>query len=102
MAKKPTYTKEFKERAVQLSVDSDKTLETIAKELQISAASLAKWRKEQGAAPPRGGQSELIEARRELETLRLKVKELEKEKRLAEMEREILKKAAVFFAKHQA
>jgi DNA-binding transcriptional regulator YiaG len=36
------------------------TIESIAEELQVSAASLAKWRKEQGAATPRGGQSALL------------------------------------------
>ena len=47
---------------------------------------------------PRNGVSDA--QRKELESLRRRVQELEKEKKAVEMERDILKKAAVFFAKN--
>jgi len=44
----------------------------------------------------------LRDARAEIEELKKRNRQLEKEKKLAEMEREILKKAAAFFAREQA
>ena len=102
MTKRPTYTEEFKDGAVRLSLDSDKNLAEVARELGISEASLVKWRKERNISAARGGSSEIRALREELEETRRQLKQMEKEKKLAEMEREILKKAAAFFAKHQA
>ena len=53
--KRPGYTKEFNERAVQLSVDSDQTLAEVAAELGISPGTLSRWREKQGVSTPRGG-----------------------------------------------
>jgi len=91
MAKRPTYTKEFKDRAVRLTLESDKPIEVLASELNVSAASLTKWRREQGVSSPRGGHGEIHALRKEVDELRRQNRLLEKEKRLAEMEREILK-----------
>ena len=102
MAKKPTYTKEFKDGAVRLSMTSDKSLAELASELDVSEASLVKWRKESGVSEPRGNGQEIRELRRELDEAKRRIQQMEKEKKVVEMEREILKKAAAFFAKNQA
>jgi transposase-like protein len=47
---RPTYTKEFKERAVQLSVESDQTLEGVAAELGVAPGTLSRWRERQGVS----------------------------------------------------
>lgn len=101
--KRPGYTKEFKERAVQLSVEGDQTLEALAGELGISPNTLSRWRERQGVSTPRSGDAQALrDARAEIEELKKRNRQLEKEKKLAEMEREILKKAAAFFAREQA
>ena len=101
--KRPGYTKEFKERAVQLSVEGDQTLEALAGELGVSPNTLSRWRERQGVSTPRGGDAQALrDARAEIEELKKRNRQLEKEKKLAEMEREILKKAAAFFAREQS
>ena len=101
MGNRPTYTKEFKERAVQLSLASNKFLSRVAKELEISEATLSNWRREAGVAGPRGHSPELRAALDQVEQLKKQVKQLEKEKKVADMHCEILKKAAALFAKDQ-
>jgi len=101
--KRPGYTKEFKERAVQLSVEGDQTLEALAGEPGVSPNTLSRWRERQGVSMPRGADAQALrDARAEIEELKKRNRHLEKEKKLAEMEREILKKAAAFFAREQA
>ena len=91
-----TYTKEFKLEAVRLMMESDRPSSEIAMELGIRRNQLYKWKEQlekQGEVafgkgrgrPRKEDESEVSRLRRELE----RVKE----------ENEILKKAAVFFAK---
>lgn len=88
------YTKEFKIKAVELLEQSEKPLRQIAKELGVAENNLYNWRKQyqvnQEKAFP--NQSQLTEKDLELRRLKARVAELEEE-------REILKKAAAFFAK---
>ena len=100
MKTKPRYTQEFKEQAVKLSVMPSTTVEQVARELGISPGTLVGWRHKAGITVSRSGVNN--EMRLELEALRRRNTELEKEKKAVEMEREILKKAAVFFAKNLA
>lgn len=101
MAKKPVYTQEFKERAVSLSQSSELTAGQVAKELGISSATLTKWRRQLGVSESRKVTAEALrQARDENEQLRRQLRTLEKEKRAVELEREVLKKAAAFFARN--
>jgi len=100
MKSKPRYTQEFKEQAVKLSVMPSTTVEQVARELGISPGTLVGWRQKAGITVSRSGVNN--DMRLELEALRRRITELEKEKKAVEMEREILKKAAVFFAKNLA
>ena len=98
MSKRPRYTQEFKDQAIKLSVMPETTIDQVARELGISPGTLVGWRQKAGVSPSRNGVSESM--RRELESLRRRTQDLEKEKKAVEMERDILKKAAVFFAKN--
>ena len=87
--KRKFYTKEFKKEAVKLALQSEQSLNATAKELGVSQSGLRKWIKEQKGQEP-------LAADRNIEK---QFRELEKENRRLRMEREILKKAAAFFAK---
>jgi transposase len=92
--KRKQYTKEFKKEAVELVTKQDYTIVQAAKSLGINSNMLSRWRreylaKEKPAFPGTGHQSPEIE---ELNRLR-------EENRRLKIEKEILKKAAAFFAK---
>lgn len=86
----PPYSPEFKREAVQLLRSSGRPIPQLAKELGVSPQSLRNWRAQvnvnEGKAP---GLS--TDEREELRRLR-------RENRILTEEREILKKAAAFFA----
>jgi transposase len=82
------YPPEFRREAVELYRSSGKSLRVISEELGISIESLRSWSKQQEVDV---GEREGLTSD-EREELRRKVKRLEQE-------REILKRAAVFFAR---
>lgn len=88
------YTKEFKIKAIELLEQSTKSLRQVAKELGVAENNLYNWRKKyrvnQEKAFP--NQPQLSEKDLELRRLKTRIAELEEE-------REILKKAAAYFAK---
>jgi transposase len=86
------FTPEFKAEAVELVVNSGKPISEIARDLGISDGTLGNWVK---AAKKRG---DVKEKPLEIDE-RARLKELEDENRRLKMEREILKKAAAWFAK---
>mgnify|MGYP003577777854 CR=1 FL=1 len=86
------FSEEFKEGAVRLVLDEGKTIGAVARELDLTASALAGWVKLARAERTRGKSGLLKEEREELTRLRKEVRELR-------MEREVLKKAAAFFAK---
>ena len=89
------FSDEFKAGAVRLVLDEGKTIGAAARELDLTASSLSRW-VEQARADRTKGKTGLTTAERdEMARLRKEVRELR-------LEREILKKAAAFFAKHQA
>jgi transposase len=91
--KRRAFTPEFKADAVRLAKAGDRTIAQVAKDLDLTETALREWLKRADADAGKGPADALTSAEREeLVRLRRDVKRLE-------MEREILKKAAAFFAK---
>ena len=89
------FTPEFKAGAVRLVLDEGKTIGAVARELDLVPSALGTWVARAQADRTRGKTGLTSEERIELAQLR-------KENRDLRMERDILKKAAAFFAKNQA
>jgi transposase len=93
MTKRRKYTREFKEGAVKLITEQGYQVREAARNLGVNASVLGRWKREidgaegesSGGADLRAVQAELVQLRKENKRLRL--------------EREILKKAAAFFAR---
>ncbi len=94
MAKIAPYSKEFKREAVQLLRSSGRQVSQLAAELGVSPQSLRNW----------GSQVDVDEGKSEgLSSLeREELRRLRREVKVLAEEREILKKAAAFFAKEGA
>lgn len=86
------FTEEFRSGAVRLVLEEDKTVGAVARELDLTPSSLAKW-VEQARADRSHGKTGLTTVERE------ELTRLRKELRIVQEEREILKKATAFFAK---
>jgi transposase len=100
MAKKRrAFTAEYKREAVRIAREGSKVGKSagmIAKELGLTETSLRKWMKQADADEGRGPEGALTsDEKSELGALR-------KEVRVLRMERELLKKAAAFFAKESS
>jgi transposase len=91
-----SYSDEFKAGAVALVLNEGKTVRQVARDLELTETAFRRWveqaRADRGKAKP--GILTTAE-REELSQLRKKVRELQ-------MERDILKKAAAFFAKENS
>jgi transposase len=88
------FSDEFKEGAVRLVLDEGKTVGAVARELDLTPSALGLWVQHARAERTKGKSGLMKEEREELARLR-------KENRELRMERDILKKATAFFAKHQ-
>ena len=86
------FSEEFKEGAVRLVLDEGKTVGAVARELDLTASALSLWVHHARAEHTKGKSGLMKEEREELARLR-------KENRILAEERDILKKAAAFFAK---
>jgi transposase len=89
--KKPPYPPEFRAEAVRLYRSSDKSLKKVSDDLGISSESLRAWLKQTDLDTGVRTDGLTTEEREELRKLR-------RENRVLKEEREILKKAAAFFA----
>jgi transposase len=88
---RPPFPAEFRREAVKLMRDSDKPVPQLAKDLGVSENTLRSWSRQ---AEVDAGEREGLTSE-QLEELR----RLRRENRTLQMEREVLKKAAVFFAR---
>ena len=91
MPKTPPYSEEFKREAVRLLRSGDRSAAQLAEELGVSRGSLANW----------AAQTDVNEGKAEGLTSdeRDELRRLRRENKVLAEEREILKKAAAFFAK---
>jgi transposase len=89
---------EFQDQACKLVTEQGYTQEKAAKELGITSVTLRTWLKKRGLLKP----VEIVEpdylASNDPALLKNRIKELEKQLRRAETEKEILKKATAYFA----
>jgi transposase len=90
--KHDTFSKEFREEAIRQAREERRPLSALARDLGVKYATLRLWVKQAEEAdrerPARG--SDLVAENRRLRS----------ENRQLRLEREILKKATAFFAKH--
>jgi transposase len=91
MAKKDAYPREFKERAVALYRSGGRSKDEVARELGVSPTSLFNWVKQ---ASVDAGEIAGVASDDRAELVRLR-----RENRRLELEVEILKRAAAYFAK---
>lgn len=89
------FDDDFKTQAVRLVLDEGKSVPSVARDLDLTESNLREWVHRAQADRTKGRTGLTTAERDELSRLR-------KENRELRTEREILKKAAVFFAKHQA
>ena len=89
------FDDEFKAQAVRLVLDEGKSIPSVARDLDLTESNLRIWVARTRADRTHGRTGLTTAEREELARLR-------KENRELRTEREILKKAAAFFAKHQA
>ena len=85
------YPEEFKREAVELLRSSGRPLAQVARELGVSTESLRLWRKQ---AEIDAGERDGLSSDE-----RAELRELRREVRVLRQERDLLKKAAAFFAK---
>lgn len=93
---RPKYSLEFKQDATKLVLEKGYTRQQAADHLGISLSAIRRWVKaEQKPSPNKSGMEKTsVSLSEHAELIRLR-----KENEQLRMEREILKKAAVFFAK---
>jgi transposase len=95
--KRPKYTQEFKQDAIKLVVEQQYSCLEVGRRLGVAASNVSRW-----VRGYRQDQQDLNDngiTRKELEA---ENRRLRQENRRLEMEREILKKAAAFFAKESS
>jgi transposase len=88
------FTEEFKQGAARLVLEEGKSVGAVARELDLTASALGLWVRQARAEQTKGKSGLMKEEREELTRLR-------KENRILQEERDILKKAAAFFAKQR-
>jgi transposase len=88
------FDDEFKAQAVRLVLDEGKSIGAVSRDLDLTESAVREWVKRARADRTQGRTGLTTLEREELARLR-------KENRELRTEREILKKAAAFFAKHQ-
>lgn len=92
--KSKSYTPEFRAEAVKLVLSQGLTLEEAARRLVIPKGTLANW----VSAAKRSNDPDTAPGSRTVAELEAEVAKLRKELAVAKMERDIVKKAAAYFA----
>ena len=89
---KTKYTTEFKERAVNMVISSEKSTAQIAEDLGVKATTLYSWVNKAKSAKPQEKEQTNEKLFNELHRLKKELAEVKEQ-------RDILKKAAAYFAK---
>ena len=91
--KRRSFTKEFKAESVRLCKVGDRSIGQVAKDLDLTETALRAWVKQADVDAGHGPPEALTTAERE------ELARLRRENKRLQMERDILKAAATFFAK---
>ena len=89
---RPPYPPEFRREAIRLLRAGDRSPKQLAEELGCTEQTLRNWLRQDEA--DRGERSDVLTSEE-----RARLRELERENRVLRQEREILKRAAAFFAR---
>ena len=95
--KRPNYTKEFKEDAVKLVMEQRYSCPEVGRRLGVATSNVTRWLRQY-----RQDEQDLSEGGITRKELEFENRRLKKENKRLAMEREILKKAAAFFAKESS
>lgn len=97
------HTMAFKAAAVQRSIDSPDTVDSVAKALGIHPGMLTRWRSQMARNPSSDSQPQIRNTgpERSIRELENENKRLKKRLARAELEAEILKKAKEYFGKNR-
>jgi len=91
--KKRTFTAEYRAEVVALAQKDDRPLAHVARELDLEASTVRMWVRQAAVDSGQGSSGALTTSERE------EFAALKREVKTLRLEREILKKAAAFFAK---
>lgn len=94
MGRRSQFPPEFRREAVRLVLSTDKSMLSVAKDLSISEKTLGNWVRAEKAGVSRDAQPGALS-----ENEREELRRLRAENRELKVEREILRKAAAYFAK---
>ena len=89
------YSKEFREESVKLVIDQDLGIPEVSRRLEVPKSTVSNWVK----ASKAGKLGNIGKNRPELSDTELELARLKRELAQVKMERDILKKAAAYFAK---
>ena len=89
------YSKEFREEAVKLVLDQELKVPEAARRLDVPKSTISNWVR----ASKEGKLGDIGKNRRQLNDTELELARLKRELAQVKMERDILKKAAAYFAK---
>ena len=89
------YTKEFREEAVKMVTDGGLSALEISKRLSLPKSTLERWIR----VSKTGALGEIGKGQRPLTEIERELAKVKRELSLSKMERDILKKAAAYFAK---
>jgi transposase len=89
------YTKEFREEAVKLVTEEDISLPEVGRRLALAPTTIGNWVKAYKA----GKLGEIGKTYRQLTEIEMELARVKKENAELKMERDILKKAAAYFAR---
>ena len=89
------YSEEYKTSAIKMVLEEGKTAPEVAQNLGIRVSLLYKWIRKHKGIDSKGKTNDFQE---EIKQLKTEIQELKKQLATSEMYREILKKAAAYFA----
>ena len=89
------YSKEFREEAVRMVTDGGLSVLEASNRLSLPKSTLERWKR----VSKRGNLGEIGKGQRPLTEIERELAKVKRELSLARMERDILKKAAAYFAK---